>query len=100
VVSIWAFDRTTRRSDPNGLTVRFEVDSTDPIVRIEIDLDGDGEPAIPLTFPIGIGFDGRYVRGLAVKPTVNGTWPLVVSAIDARGRSGRIRCAPGITVTF
>jgi hypothetical protein len=94
------FDPTTRRSDPNGALVRFDASSDQPIVRVDLDLEGDGEPPIQVSFSVGLGFDGRYVRGLAFKPTVNGTWPLVVTAYDALGRSGVARCEPGMTVTI
>lgn len=80
--------------------MNFDASSPNAIVRIELDLEGDGEPAIPVTFPAGVGFDGRYVRGLFFKPTINGTWPLVVRAFDTLGRSGTTRCTPGVTVTF
>jgi hypothetical protein len=83
------------------MSVEFDAGSESPIVRIELDLEGDGEPAIPLTFATGTGFDGRYIRGLRFKPTVNGVWPLVVTAIDAAGNRGVTRCeAPRVTVTF
>ncbi len=94
-----SYDTTTTRSDPRGMLVRFDASSSEPIVRIELDLEGDNEPAVPLNFPTGLGFDGRYVRGLAFKPTVNGTWPLLVTATDATGRVGQTRCLPGVTVT-
>lgn len=67
---------------------------------MELDLEGDGEPAISISFAVGVGFDGRYVRGLAFKPTVNGTWPLVVTVHDALGRTSTTTCRPGMTVTF
>jgi hypothetical protein len=94
------FDAVARRSDPKGLLVRFDAGSDQPITRVILDLEGDGEPPIEVGFTVGRGFDGRYVRALAFKPTVNGTWPLVVTAFDAAGRSGSSRCTPGVTVTF
>lgn len=99
-VIVQAYDLTAKRSDPRGLHVAFDAGSSEPIVRIEMDMEGDGEPAIPLTFPAGLGFDGRYIRGLNFKPTVNGTWPLLVSATDAVGRKATARCLPGVTVGF
>ena len=59
---------------------------------------GNGEPSVPITFPVGLGYDGRYVRALSFKPTVNGTFPLVVTATDGVGRKGAVRCVPGMTV--
>lgn len=82
------------------MLIRFDAGSSEPIVRLDLDLEGDGEPPIQVTFPAGLGFDGRYVRALAFKPTVNGTWPLVVTAYDAVGRVSATRCSPGVTVIF
>jgi hypothetical protein len=99
-VLVLDFDATARRSNPNGALVRFDAGSDAPIVRVELDLDGDGEPAISVRFDVGVGFDGRYVRALAFKPTVNGTWPLTVRAWNSRGESSTATCRPGMTVTF
>ena len=98
-VVVQDFDRTVARNDPKGGLVRFDAGSSEPISRIEIDLEGDGEPGVPMIFPVGVGFDGRYIRALAFKPTINGTWPLVVTATDTAGRTNATRCTPGITVT-
>ncbi len=99
-VIIQGYDLEAKRSDPKGLLVRFEAASSEPVVRLDLDLENDGEPAVPVTFQAGVGFDGRYIRALAFKPTVNGTWPLLVSATDAVGRKASARCAPGVTVGF
>ena len=94
------FDRTAQRSNPDGALVRFDATSDAPITRVDLDLEGDGEPAITVRFDAGVGFDGRYVRALSFKPTVNGSWPLIVKAWNARGESSTTRCAPGMTVVF
>jgi hypothetical protein len=99
-VVVQDFDRSVARNNPKGALIRFDAGSSDPISRIEIDLDGDGEPGVPVIFPVGVGFDGRYIRALAFKPTINGTWPLIVSATDTAGRTNATRCTPGITVTI
>lgn len=99
-VIVQSYDTEAKRSDPRGMHVAFDAGSSEAIVRIELDLEGDGEPAIPLAFPVGVGFDGRYIRGLNFKPTVNGTWPLLVSATNAVGRRASVRCTPGVTVGF
>jgi len=99
-VTVQDFDRVTRRSDPRGLLIRFDADSDQPITRMELDLEGDGEPAVQVAFGVGVGFDGRYVRALAWKATVNGTWPLIVRAWNQRGEQSTTRCVPGVTVTF
>lgn len=99
-VVVQDFDRDVARNNPKGALIRFDAGSSDPITRIEIDLEGDGEPGVPAIFPVGVGFDGRYIRALAFKPTINGTWPLVVTATDTAGRTNATRCTPGITVTI
>lgn len=99
-VIVQAYDTVAKRSDPRGMLVRFDAGSSEPIVRLDFDLENDGEPAVPVTFPAGVGFDGRYVRALAFKPTINGTWPLFVTATDAVGRKASARCLPGVTVGF
>jgi hypothetical protein len=44
--------------------------------------------------------DGRYVRALSFKPTVNGTWPLRVSAKDSAGHAASTVGPDPVTVTF
>ncbi len=99
-VIIQAYDQTARRSDPAGALARFEAGSAEPITRVEFALEGNGEPGVLVVFPVGVGFDGRYVRAVAFKPTINGIFPLVVVATDQTGRRGGTRCTPGITVGF
>jgi hypothetical protein len=99
-VIVQSYDLQAKRSDPKGLLVRFDLGSSEAIVRLDLDLENDGEPAVPITFPAGVGFDGRYVRALAFKPTINGTWPLLLTATDAVGRKASARCLPGVTVGF
>lgn len=78
----------------------YEVASGQPIVRMVIDLIGDGENGLEYSFGVGPGFDGRYNRLLGPKFTVNGTWPLSVTAWDSLGRHSTTVCTPGITVVF
>jgi hypothetical protein len=99
-INVIDFDTTAKRSDPNGALVRFDAGSDVAINRIDLDLDGDGEPAITVRFDVGVGFDGRYIRALAFKPTVNGTWPLVIKAYNLRGETSTTTCKPGMTVVF
>lgn len=80
--------------------MRFEASGDAPISKISVDLEGDGEPSIEFSFVPENKRDGRYARALAFKPTVNGTWPLIVTAVDALGQSITTRCDPGTTVTF
>lgn len=42
---------------------------------------------------------GEYWRGAVLKPTVTGTWPVLVTVTDALGRSTTFRCTPGVVVT-
>ncbi len=99
-IVVQEFDPIAHRSDPKGALIRYDAGSSEPIVEIDVDLEGDGEPAITYRFENKVGNDGRYNRALAPKFTVNGTWPLIVTAVDAVGRKGSTRCTPGITVTF
>lgn len=63
-------------------------------------LEGNGEPPVTYKFENKVGNDGRYNRALAPKFTVNGTFPLLMTAVDAVGRKSTTRCTPGITVGF
>jgi hypothetical protein len=87
-VLILDYDKTVRRSDPKGMLIRFEVESDQPVIEVTLDLVEDGEPEIPIAFKAARAQDGRYVRALAFKPTVNGDFTLRVSAKDAAGRTG------------
>lgn len=53
----------------------FEVDSPRPIVRVLVDLIGDGQPEV-----IVLGDDLRPVRALAFVPAVQGKFWLSVGA--------------------
>jgi hypothetical protein len=67
--------------------VRFDTSSDRPITRILVDLEGDGEPGVRMSFDGQR--DGRYARALAFKPAVNGAWQLTVTAWDDQGCSGK-----------
>jgi len=99
-ILILAFDSVVGRSNPNGMLIRFEVASARPIVQIELDLEGDGEPSIVNNLLNEPRRDGRYLRALAFKPTVNGTWPLRVKAKDDLGNVGQSNGTHMVTVTF
>lgn len=86
-VFIMEYDKMVRRSDPNGMLVRFEIASQNPVVEVILNLSDD-EPAIPIYFDAKERVDGRYVRALAFKPTVNGDWLLSVHARDSEGHTG------------
>jgi hypothetical protein len=99
-VDILYFDQVVRRSDPNGMLIRFDVQSPNPVVAIELDLLDDGEPSIIMNFPDEERRDGRYVRALAFKPTVNGTWTLLVNAIDNHGKVYQSDMTQQVQVVF
>lgn len=85
VVDIIEYDHVCRRSNPKGCLIYFEVQSPNPVVEVTVGLEGDGEPDIVISFSDEPRMDGRYVRALAYKFTVNGTWTLVVTAKDNQG---------------
>lgn len=89
-----------QRSNPQGMLIRFDVTAPDAVNRMELDLEGDDEPAISISFGVGIGFDGRYIRALSFKPVRNGTYPLVVRAWTTTGLHSSTVCKPGVEVTF
>lgn len=79
------YDKVVRRSDPSGMLIRFDVSSPHPVVEVTLELLDDDEPSIQINFLDQPRRDGRYVRALAFKPTVNGKWTLRVSAMDNQG---------------
>lgn len=101
---VLAYDDDVARSNPFGALVRFDITSAWPVVRLDFDTEGDGEPPQTVTFPPVVGSDGRFFKAFAFKPTINSIpgepWPLRVTATDTQGHTGYARCLPGITVTF
>lgn len=90
---------TAARSDPKGAFVDFDISSARPITHVEIDLIGDGEPPFKVDLPYDRS-DGRYFRGMRWKPTINGTFPLIVTAVDSAGCEGHSFGAQSVTVIF
>jgi hypothetical protein len=71
-----------------------------PIVRVEVDLLNDNEPAQVYLYGTGLGFDGRYTYGTFWKPVRNGgPFPLSIRATDVTGAFGEVVCSPGVAVT-
>ena len=72
---IVSYDKEVNRSDPEGLHVTYDMDSDRPIVSMTFWM-GDENHAIatPLEcqYPVKQGTDGRYFRGINVKPTIDG----------------------------
>lgn len=96
-IAILSYDTTVRRGDPNGMLIRFDV-SGPPIVRVELSLN-DGERPVLIDFPPPYPPDGRYVRALAFKPVVSGTWTLRVGARDDQGHAAAVYGDLPVTVT-
>jgi len=99
-IDIVEYDHVCHRSDPKGCLIRFDIFSPNPVVSAEFDLEGDGEPAIPVSFSDAERQDGRYVRGFAFKFTVNGKWVLKVTAKDNKGNLYQSDGKQIIEVTF
>ncbi len=93
-VIILSYDRVTRRSDPNGMLVRFE---GGPRAIVEaIFSTNSGERPKVVTFPVLPESDGRYFRALAVKLTINGEWLFQMQVKDDQGH---IAMSPALPVT-
>jgi hypothetical protein len=97
-VLIHGYDPFVHRSDPAGMLVRFEAESARPIISIDIDLEGDEEVSIPVSFLPSPGRDGRYVRALAFKPVRNGVYKLRVTATNDAGEIGKSDGSHAVTV--
>lgn len=87
------------KSDDTGALIEYVIESGNPIIKLEIDLEGDGLERWTLTYRVGNKRDGRYWRAASILPEVVGTWPLVMTASTNNGKVGTVRCLPGITVT-
>lgn len=96
-VFIQYHDTLVRRSDPNGLLIRFEAASDLAITEVTLGLN-DGEQPIPIMFKNEPRIDGRYVRALAFKPTINGTFTLTVRAKNSDGKWGEKVSPTPVTV--
>ncbi len=100
-VDILYYDQVVRRSDPNGMLIRFDVpNAQSAILEFQLDLLDDGEPSIQINFLDEPRRDGRYCRALAFKPTVNGEWTLLVTARDNQNRLYESNRTQRVTVTF
>lgn len=95
VVQIRSYTNPTRRSDPDGCEIKFEVASSHPVTYIKISVnDGD----LPFVWTWTEGKDGRYFRIFGLKLTVNGNWTLRIEGRDNQGNVG-VTEVP-VTVTF
>lgn len=99
-IDVFSYDEVVQRSNPLGGLIRYQIASQWAVTELEVDLEGDGEPSQVVTYKVGPGRDGRYWSAVAIRPTINGTWPLVLRATTNNGRVGSVRCTPGMTVTF
>lgn len=99
-VTIFYNDPVARRSDPFGCLIKFEIASARPITRAEFYCEGNGENPVAIEFPVGPGFDGRYIRQIGVKFTVNGVWTLKVKGWNDQGQVGESDGTHRVEVTF
>jgi hypothetical protein len=99
-VTIFEHDPVFKRSDPFGGLIKYEISSARPIVKAEYFCEGNGEPPITIDFPVTPGFDGRYIRQIGVKFTINGTWTLKVRGYNDQGQVGESDGSHQINVTF
>ncbi len=99
-VVIYHADPIFRRSDPFGGLIKYEIGSARPITRAEYYCEGNGEPPIVIEFPVTPGFDGRYIRQIGVKFTVNGVWTLKIKGFNDQGQVGESDGNTRIEVTF
>lgn len=99
-VFIYYNDPVAKRSDPLGCLIKYEIASDRPVTRAEFFCEGNGENPVVVEFPVGPGFDGRYIRQIGVKFTVNGTWVLRVRGFDDQGREGLSDGSHQVEVTF
>lgn len=96
-VEIIEYDQHVRRSDPKGMLIRFDVTSPRPVAEVRFALN-DGASAIVTRFPAPHPPDGRYVRAMAFKPVINGTWQLHLTAKDDQGKEARSDGSHTVTV--
>jgi hypothetical protein len=99
-VVIYYNDPVAKRSDPFGCLIKYEVASSRPITRAEFYCEGNGENPVAVEFPVGPGYDGRYIRQIGVKFTVNGTWVLRVKGFNDQGQEGISDGTHRVEVTF
>jgi len=87
------YQTTVRRSDPKGLTLYWDIDSTHPVEGFEVQLVGAPE-VFRMTVQPPFPPDGRYFRGLAWKPTMNGTFTPRLLVRDTKGNEATVEGVP------
>jgi hypothetical protein len=81
-ILVFEYTNPSRRSDPLGLLVKFEIEADHPVEEISFSInDGD----LPFVWRHTEGKDGRYYRAIAFKTTVEGNWTLTITARDNKG---------------
>lgn len=99
-VLITSYDPTFVRGTARGHRIEWNVGSVNPIVKVEVDLEGDGESPKTIMYPSAINDDGRFFYGIFWKPVrTGGPFPLTLRVWDALGGYGEVTCSPGVTVT-
>lgn len=99
-ILIFNYTKVVRRSDPLGLVMQYEVESSIPVEFEEFYLVGDGEPSIRIQFIPENKRDGRYFRAVAWKPVVNGRYFPEIVAVDLNGNLVTKRGDVPVEVTF
>ena len=95
---ITGYDREVNRSDPEGLHITYDMDSDRPIVSFTYWMD-DGATPLEVQYPVKQGTDGRYFRGINVKPTISGEFHFRLLILDDRGESAEAVSETPVKVT-
>jgi hypothetical protein len=95
---ITGYDKEVNRSDPEGLHITYDMDSDRPIVSMTFWMD-DGATPLECNYPVKSGTDGRYFRGINVKPTINGEHYFHLLVIDDEGNMAEVQSETPVTVT-
>lgn len=95
---ITGYDREVKRSDPEGLHITYDMDSDRPIVSMTFWMD-DGATPLEAQYPVKQGTDGRYFRGINVKPTISGDFHFHLLILDDRGNSAEAVSETPVKVT-
>ena len=94
-VSVLDWQNRVKLTDKTGMTVHFELTGTMRVQTILAKL-GDGSPGTQMRFETP--YDGRTVRGVAIKPTKLGVWNLTIQAWDDGGCSNTTGTVRQVTV--
>lgn len=99
---ITGYDKEVDRGNPLGLHITYDMDSELPIVALTFWMgEKDSAIATPLevTYPVKRGSDGRYLRGINVKPTIDGEHYFWLQIVDSAGATVDVRSDTPVLVT-